>query len=108
VVTEGIFDAITVMQAGYDAVALGGKTLVNDCKKEFLTRALQYGTIMLMLDGDALAASLKLQTELSYCPALVHVVVLPDFNCDPNSMGVPGMTEFLRETTKSLGLQGGS
>ena len=64
VLVEGVFDALAVANAGYHPVALGGKSLPVFHRKELLTLANGYGTIVVLLDEDALAKALELRDDL--------------------------------------------
>lgn len=64
VLVEGVFDALAVSRAGYHPVALGGKSLPAYHRKELLTLANGYGTIVVLLDEDALAKALELRDDL--------------------------------------------
>ena len=63
-ICEGVFDAIAIRQSGYSAVALGGKSLPKYLRPQLL-RLCENKTILLVLDPDALADSLKLRSQLS-------------------------------------------
>lgn len=65
VVVEGVFDAIAVARAGYQAIALGGKSLARYLKKDLLTMTHDCGIIVVMLDSDALGAALTIRDQLS-------------------------------------------
>jgi len=59
-IVEGPFDAMRIMEAGFDAVALGGKMLPSSLQKDLLTTAGRYGIIIVLLDLDASADAFDL------------------------------------------------
>ena len=65
VLVEGIFDALAVHQAGYHAVALGGKSLPKYLRQDLLTITQDCGMITVLLDSDALASALTIRNQLS-------------------------------------------
>lgn len=84
VLAEGVFDAITIYQTtGLPAVALGGKALPRYLEQDLLMVAAD--RVVVLLDGDALAAAVKLKRRL--VPRRnVTVVPLKDGQ-DPSSLG---------------------
>jgi hypothetical protein len=89
VVVEGVFDAFAVLRAGWDVVAMGGKSLPSYLVKDLLTFAAGRGMII-GLDSDALDASLRLRSQLSD-RAEVRIVT-PPHGLDPGDM-IPGKIE---------------
>lgn len=92
VVVEGVLDAISVWQAGFSAVALGGKSLPRYLVKSLLTGAAEYDMIDVMLDPDALDAALRLRSQV-FDRADVRVVPLKDM--DPGDMDPGQIKEIL-------------
>jgi DNA primase len=64
VLVEGVFDAIRVSQAGYRAVALGGKSLPPYHIKKILTLAQKCDIIYVFLDLDAISEAIGIGDEL--------------------------------------------
>lgn len=96
VIVEGVFDAIAVGNAGYDTLALGGKTLPRYHRKRLLTMAQEYGTIIVLLDEDALAQQLELRDDLqSSLRQPVEIRVVPHGE-DPGSMESAEIKELLK------------
>ena len=91
-ICEGVFDAIAIAAVGYDAVALGGKSLPKYLRPSLL-RLSKNKTILLVLDPDALADSLKLRSQLSDV-ADPKIVLLPH---DPADMDPLALKEILDE-----------
>lgn len=52
-IVEGPFDAMRMAEAGYNVVALGGKTLPRSLQNSLLTECQEYGIITILLDLDA-------------------------------------------------------
>jgi len=77
VIVEGCFDAIRCAEAGCYAVALGGKSLPKYLMQDLLRLSEPFECVYIMLDGDAMSASLKLRNQLSPYKRSI-VVVLPD------------------------------
>lgn len=89
VVVEGVFDAFAVLRAGWDVVALGGKSLPSYLVKSLLTFTAGRGMIV-GLDSDALDASIRIRNQLSD-RADVRIVTPPPGR-DPGDMD-PGQIE---------------
>lgn len=96
VIVEGVMDAVKVWQAGFGAVALGGKSLPRYLTTSLLTGARRYETIDVMLDPDALDAALRLRANLS---DRADVRVVPLVNLDPGDMTPEEIKEILCTTT---------
>lgn len=96
VIVEGVMDAIMVWQAGFGAVALGGKSLPRYLANSLLTGARRYETIDVMLDPDALDAALRLRASLS---DRADVRVVPLVDQDPGDMSPEEIKEILCTTT---------
>jgi hypothetical protein len=64
-ICEGVFDAISIEQAGYRAVALGGKSLPKYLRPQLLRIAENVTILYVALDPDAMADALKLRSQLS-------------------------------------------
>lgn len=86
VIVEGVFDAIAVHLAGMSPVlALGGKFLPSYLYPDLERMILPGGSVQIVLDSDALDASIKLRNKLApRCH--VSIVQLPTGE-DPASMG---------------------
>lgn len=63
-IVEGPFDAMRIVEEGFDAVALGGKLLPNSVKKDLLTISEKYDIIVVLLDLDASADAFNLWQTL--------------------------------------------
>ena len=96
VIVEGVMDAIMVRQAGFGAVALGGKSLPRYLANSLLTGARRYETIDVMLDPDALDAALRLRASLS---DRADVRVIPLDDKDPGDMSPEEIKEILCTST---------
>jgi hypothetical protein len=93
VLVEGVLDALAVNRAGFKAVALGGKNLAAHNMKNVLTLAENCGIIVVLLDGDALDAALKIQDALSSrTKAHVGIWCCDD---DPGNMSVEELRKLL-------------
>ena len=92
VIVEGVMDAIMVRQAGFGAVALGGKSLPRYLELCLLTGASGYETIDVMLDPDALDAALRLRSKLS---DRADIRVVPLESTDPGDMSPEEIKEIL-------------
>lgn len=92
VLVEGALDAIRVEQAGRWAVALGGKSLPRYLRRPLLDLVRE--EITLLLDADALAASMKLAMDLRG-HRQVRVCTLPA-GTDPASTTPDRLAEVLR------------
>jgi hypothetical protein len=84
VLVEGTFDAIRVEQAGYAAVALGGKSLPQYLREKLLTLARDRDIIIVMLDEDALGSAVQIQDTLM-ARTRATVRILP-IDGDPGDM----------------------
>lgn len=85
VITEGPFDGMKTMIAGYPSVALCGSSLPRHLEL-MLLEAMFGRRIAIMLDGDNLRGAIKLANRLaSICPNEVEIVALPDGQ-DPGGM----------------------
>lgn len=92
VLVEGVFDAIAVWRAGFDAVALGGKSLPRYLVSDLLTLVDESGILVVMLDPDALDAALRIRNVLF---DRVHVKVVPLMYKDPGDMSPEEIKEAL-------------
>jgi hypothetical protein len=90
VVVEGILDSIRVHQAGFTAVAIGGTALPAYLREELLALADQF---VIMLDSDAMAASIKLSVSLQ--SSADSVVVAVPRGTDPANLAVAKIQELL-------------
>ncbi len=84
VLVEGVFDSWAVAQAGYHAIALGGKSLPAYLANDLLTLTQQSAIIVVMLDSDALAAALQIRDQISH-KREVRIVPCPPGR-DPGDM----------------------
>lgn len=90
---EGVFDAMAVYQhCGEPAVALCGKSLPKYLVPDLLY--LVHTDIIIMLDSDAMAQSLRIMRQLSHARR-TQIVPLPPGE-DPASMG-PALKEYVSE-----------
>lgn len=97
VIVEGCFDAMKVALAGYDAIALGGKSLPRYLERLLLTSVRGYDIISILLDRDAAAQALRLRGLLSSKPGIGQVRVrFCPHNLDPGSMTPEQIREVLR------------
>ena len=97
VIVEGCFDAMKVALAGYDAIALGGKSLPHYLERLLLTSVRGYGIIDVLLDRDAAAQALRLRGLLSTKPGIGQVRVrFCPHNLDPGSMTPEEIREVLQ------------
>ncbi len=96
VLVEGVFDAIAVTQAGYRAVALGGKSLPRYLVDSLLTIAQKYGIINVFLDSDALARALRIRERLYINKGIEAVRIrLCPAGSDPGDMTPDEIQEIL-------------
>lgn len=94
VLVEGVFDAIAVERAGYHAVALGGKSLPKYHMKQLLTLAAGYGTIVVLLDEDALAKAIDLREDIQARLAQPIRIVSPPSGMDAGDL-TPDLVESI-------------
>ena len=94
VIVEGVFDALACEDAGYSAVALGGKSLPSYLVRNLLTVAAGYGTIVVALDSDALDSALRIRAQLS--DRMAVKIVTPPTGKDPGDMSPAEIQEMLR------------
>lgn len=86
VVCEGPFDAVSIWQAGYVAVALGGKALPKYLMPDLLAEVRPDGEIIIMLDREALRDALLVQRQLEGWAKHVRIVLPPGRGTDPGDL----------------------
>ena len=95
VIVEGCFDAMKVSLAGYDAIALGGKSLPRYLESllikflliKLLTDVHKCGIIYLLLDRDAMPQALRIRNLLTSKPGIKDVQIrLCPHGMDPGDM----------------------
>ena len=97
IIVEGCFDAMKVSLSGYDATALGGKSLPHYLERLLLTSVRGYGIIYILLDRDAMPQALRLRSLLTTKPGIGQVDVrFCPRNLDPGSMTPEEIREVLR------------
>lgn len=96
VIVEGCFDAMKVSLAGYDAIALGGKSLPKYLERLLLTTVRGYDIIYVLLDRDAMPQALRLRGLLSSKAGVgqVQVRLCPN-NQDPGDMSPENIRSIL-------------
>jgi len=93
VLVEGFFDALSVMQAGFDVVALMGVVLSEQQKKLLLSR---FSEVVLLLDGDdAGRRATERIANLLKQVLQVRVGIVPDAR-QPDCLRVDEIAELVR------------
>ena len=98
VLVEGVFNGLTVEQAGFRAVATFGKNVTDTQLHMLIAKSKQMAKLILYLDDDAMPTMLKLADRLlanDFPPAKLFIVKTPYKGADANDLGPEKTKEVL-------------
>lgn len=100
VLVESPIDAIRVSKLGWDAVALGGHDLPAKIRGEL--HKLPHTEVIILLDSDAQADSVNLQSRIAAYKPFVTVALLLQKNTDPADLNDMTLVELLSKAMEDI------